>query len=203
MTTTPDTPDVRGSSSSPRVLPRRRLATVAAVVILAAGLLAAGRWWMTPDLFPDSGAGMSVDPRSVTRAAMTVGVTAPYTDGQAERTELTFTDTAAAELSTNSAEARAEVAVCRAKPGTDLIGVVPLSDVSEFCDEVEPVGDGVRMSQHHWEASERDYLIVTLTPTRPGKVHLAEVTLSYRTDRSHFYRRGTDTIGLDVTVSAR
>ena len=202
MTTAPDTPDAQGSLSRP-ALPPRRLAAVAVVGFLVVGLLAGGRWWMTPDLFPDSGAGMSMDPRSVTQAAMTVGVTAPHTDEQAERTELTFTDTAAADLSTNTAEARAEIAVCRAKPGADPIGVVPLSDVSEFCDRVDPVADGVRMSQTHWEAHERDYVIVTLTPTRPGQVHLTEVSLSYRTDRSHFYRRGTDTIGLDVSISAR
>jgi len=146
---------------------------------------------------------MSLDPRSVIKAAETVGVTAPRTDDQAERTDLTFTDTAAVELSTNTAEARTEIAVCRAKPGADPIGAVSHSDVGEFCEEVEPVGDGVRMSQSHWEARERDYVIVTLTPTRPGEVHLTEVSLSYRTDGSHYFRRGTDTIDLDVRVSAR
>jgi len=29
------------------------------------------------------------------------------------------------------------------------------------------------------------------------------VSLSYRTDGSHYFRRGTDTIDLDVRVSAR
>ncbi len=204
MTTTSDTSDANAPDSLPRnALPLRRLTAAAVGVVLLVGLLAAGRWWMTPDLFPDSGAGMSVDPRSVTRAAMTVGVTAPNTGEEADRTDVTFTDTAAAELSTNTAEAKVDVAVCKARPGADPIGVVPLSDVGEFCDEVEPVGDGVRMSQGPWDARERDYVIVTLTPTRPGRVHLAEVSLSYRTDRSQFYRRGTDTIGLDVSVSAR
>ncbi len=50
---------------------------------------------------------------------------------------------------------------------------------------------------------ERDYVIVTVTPTRPGKVRLTEVSLNYRTDRSHLYRRGTETIGMDVLVTAR
>jgi hypothetical protein len=204
MTTAPDTSDANARTPQSGALgPPRRLAAAVGGVILLVGLLAAGRWWMTPDLFPNSGASMSVNPRSVTRAAMTVGVTAPYTGEQTERTELTFTDGAAVELSTNTAEAQVDVAVCRAKPGADPIGVVSLSDVDEFCDEVEPVGDGVGMSQGHWEARERDYVIITLTPTRPGKVRLAEVSLSYRTDRSQFYRRGTDTIGLDVLVSAR
>ncbi len=204
MTTPPDTSEANPPDSSPRrALPLRRLAAVAVGVILLVGLLAAGRWWMTPDLFPDSGARMSVEPRSATRAAMTVGVTAPDTGEQAERTELTFTDAAAVELSTNTAQAKVDVAVCRAKPEADPIGVVRLSDVGQYCDEVEPVGNGVRMSQGPWADRKRDYVIVTLTPTRPGQVRLTEVSLSYRTDSSQFYRRGTDTIGLDVSVSAR
>lgn len=204
MTTTPDTAVDDAPESVPRrALPLRRLTAVAVGVVLLAGLLAAGRWWTTPDLFPDSGAGMSVDPRSVGRAAMAVGVTRPNTGEQEERTELTFTDTAMVELSTDTAETKVDVAVCRAKPGAVSIGVVALSDLGEFCDEVEPVGDGVRMSQGPWNARKRDYVIVTLTPTRPGQARLTGLTLTYRTDRSQFYRRGADTIGLDVTVSAR
>jgi hypothetical protein len=59
------------------------------------------------------------------------------------------------------------------------------------------------MSHSHWEARERDYVIVTLTPSRAGVVHLTGVSLNYRTDGSHYFRRGTDTIDLDVRVSAR
>lgn len=202
MTTTTDTSDAPESLPR-RALPLGRLTAAAVGVIVLVGFLAAVRWWTTPDLFPDSGAGMSVAPQSVRRAAVAVGVTAPYTGEQAERTDLAFTDKATVELSANTAEATTDIAVCRAKPGADPIGVVSLSDVGEFCDEVEPVRDGVRMSQRHWDARERDYVIVTLTPTRPGQVHLAEVSLSYRTDGSQFYRRGTDKIDLDVSVSAR
>jgi hypothetical protein len=201
MTTTPRAHE---TDSHPRVPPSpRRLAVVALAVVLVAGLLAAGRWWLTPDVFPDAGGTITVHPRDVPQAAMAVGVTAPYTDEQAERTEITFTDSAAVDLSTNTAEATAEVAVCRATPGTGPIGVVASSDVGEYCDEVEPVADGVRMAQDQWDATEGDYLIVTVVPTQPGEALLTEVSLRYRTDRSQFYRRGTDTIGLDVTVSAR
>ena len=204
MTTTHDTSDARVPDGVPRrVWPGRRITAAVAGAVVVLALLAAGRWWTSPDLFPDSGAGMTLDPRPLERAAMTVGVTAPYAQGQAERTVLTFTDTPVVELSRNTAKATVDVAVCRARPGADPIGVVPRGDVGEFCDEVVPVGDGVRMSQGPWEARERDYVIVTLTPTRPGKVRLAEVSLSYRTDRSQFYRRGTDTISLDLSVFAR
>lgn len=130
---------------------------------------------------------------------MTVGVTSPYTGGQDEQVGLTFTDAASVELSTNTAEATAEVAVCRAKPGAVQIGVVPrvtlLSPATRWCQCVTP--------RTQRDPRERDCAIVTLTPTRPGRVHLTEVSLSHQTDRSHLYRRGTDAVRLDVSVTAR
>lgn len=169
--------------------------------MLLVGLLAAGPWWTTPDVFSDTGAVMTMDPRPVTRAALAVGVSAPSSDEGAEGTEVTFTDTATVELPTNSARAEVEVAVCRPKPGGGGIGMVSAGDVDESCDEVVPVAEGVEMTQGPVDAS--DYLIVTFTPTRPGKVRMVEVALDYRTGSNHFFRRGTDTIAVDVALSAR
>lgn len=200
MTTTEAT---AAPASPARRATRRRLVTAVVAVLVLAALLVAGQWWTTPDLFHDSGAGMRLDPQPVAKAAVAFGVTAPLTDGESGPTVITFTDSAVVELPTNSAEAIAEVLVCRATRGADPIGAVPVDELDDFCDEVVPVEDGVRMVLSQWEARDRDYVVVAVTPTRPGRVHLAGVTLSYRTDRSHFYRRGGDRIGLHANLAAR
>ena len=201
MTTTPEA--AAAPPSPARRTTRRRLAAAAVAVLVLGTLLVAGRWWTTPDLFEDSGAGMRLDPRPVARSAVAFGVTASLTDGESGPIAITFTDSAAVELSTNSAEATAEVSVCRAAPGADHVGAVPVGELDELCDEVVPVEDGVPMMLSQWDARERDYVVVTVTATKPGRVHLAGVSLSYRTDRSHSFRRGDDRIALNATLTAR
>lgn len=181
----------------------RRWLWLAIGLVLVGGLLLAGRWWTAPDLFLDSGAGMRDSPRPVQRAALVVGVTAPDVEPENEPAELVFTDTASVEFAMNTAQSSAEVAVCRATSRESLIGSVRLGDLDKYCEEVVPVEDGVRMTQGRWNAEHREYLIVTLTPTQAGETRLTGVSVSYRTDRSHFYRRGTDSIDLDVLIRAR
>ena len=122
MTTAPDTSGPDAPDSPPRRARRpRRLAAVAVGVMVLVGLLAAGRWWTTPDLFQDSGASMRMAPRPVAQAAVTVGVTVPHVEEEAGRTEVTFTDTPTVELSTDTAEATVKVAVCRARDRKSVV----------------------------------------------------------------------------------
>lgn len=199
MTTTSDT-SAPGTGHR-RALNRGQVTAAAVVLALLVGLLLAVRWWTTPELFDDGAGSWSGTPAPVAEAAVAAAVTRPDIDGQ-RRTTVTFTDEADVTLSANSARATAQVAVCRARPATDPIGVVPVSDVGEFCEDVVPVTDGTTIVQQQ-DAGPADYLLVMLTPTRPGKMHVTEVTLRYRTDQGHFYRRGSQDVGLDISMVAR
>jgi hypothetical protein len=44
---------------------------------------------------------------------------------------------------------------------------------------------------------------MTVRPTRPGKTRVDRVDLDYALDSQHLYRRGTDTVAVNLTARAR
>lgn len=168
-----------------------------AVVALAALGLPAARWWSHPDLFGNHGDGFSATPAPVPRASLSAGVTYLPEDGEGQ--VITFRD-AHAHFAANSAHARATFSICRARAGAGPI-ISAKEDLSGSCAAVRPLKAGSRLT--YAPSPRGEYVIVTLHPTAPGKVHLDRVDLDYATGGGSFYQRGTDQVSMDVTVRAR
>lgn len=171
----------------------RALGALAGLVLLV-GVAVGGWWWSHPAYFHDYGAGMSIDPRPVERSTVHVGIVHPPVSERDPEAVVTL-HRAEANFAQNSAAATATFAICEG----GAIGAVR-GDLAEHCDAVIPVeGDAalalVRGSDQH--------LVMSLTPQRPGKVVVDGVTLDYTLDRGHLWRRGEQTIGVDVTAGAR
>jgi hypothetical protein len=167
---------------------------LACLVILAA--YHAAQWWSHPDLFSDHGDAMSMDPAPVARAARAAAVTFP---GQSDHpTTITFRG-ATVVFAKDTAHARGELFICRNISGEGPVGYVDAADLRSACSTLRPVVDGTRFTY----PDSRDYLVVVLTPRRPGATQLTGVRLTYTMDRSHLWRRGTDTVAMSMTIHAR
>ncbi len=191
MTITDDQPDQRARSGAPA---KAAFGCVVAVVVVW-GLVLGLRWWAHPDLLPDHRDGMNADPRPVADAALAAAVTFPGTDGSP--TTLTFHD-ARAVLDTDSAQSQASFAICRSLPGADPIGF-GTADLSSYCSSVRPLVDGTQLTY----PSPHEYVVVVVTPTRRGTTHLAGVDLDYSLGASRLFRHGTDSVAMDLRVTAR
>jgi hypothetical protein len=73
-------------------------------------------------------------------------------------------------------------------------------DLREYCTSLRPVRPGTKMRLDHG----RQYLIASLTPSRPGRAVFAEADLTYSRDARHLYQRGTQhvEIGAITTIKA-
>jgi hypothetical protein len=178
---------------------RRRIRLIVAAVVVIAlvgGLVVAGRWWTHPTLFHDHGDGFRADPLPVSEAALHMEVIPPPTKADDPEAVVTIRG-AEAHFERNSAEATVAFAVCRFRG-------VPLGygggSLGKWCTEVIPLaGD----TTFHYERDSHEMLVMTLTPSRPGSARVDEVTIDYALDRSHLWRRGEQTIAVDVTVRAK
>jgi hypothetical protein len=66
---------------------------------------------------------------------------------------------------------------------------------------VRPLVPGTRMAYSPPPLGE--YVIMTLHPTRPGKVRVNRVDLEYGYGRKQLLHRGTDPVSMDITVRSR
>lgn len=171
-----------------------------AVVVVVATALVVGvvlgiRWWTHPDLFADDGSSSRVASKPVERATLHVGVTSPSTK-ERDEVELTFRD-ATAHFLENSAQAEATFWVCS---GDNVVGTAG-GRLEKHCDDPRRIERGTKMTYSSEPGS--DYVVLTLEPTRPGGVRLDRVELDYFLGADQLYRRGTDSVDLDITVQAR
>jgi hypothetical protein len=176
----------------------RRVVVGTLAAMLLAGIAWAAWWWSHPDVLQDFNAETGVDkPVPVDRAAMAVNVTMPTTSGSRR----TFTvRNLSAHLDTNTAEATARFEMCDIRPKAGgMFYLWPRAGLDEFCSDLRPVTGPFRLTY----PSKHQALLLVLTATRPGKVHLDRVDVGVQLGAGDFYRRGTDSVRFDDRFSAR
>lgn len=182
--------------------PSRRTTWVV-VCVLALGLLAAlpfaWHWWTHPHLIQGSGHTRTfVAPAKRAEAAVAVAITSAHARGD----PVTVTwHGARVVLPTNTARARASFSVCDTGPEfVRPAGVIldPDRALNQFCTAVRPLTDGDRLTY----PNPRQVVILTLRPTRPGRVHMTEVDVTYSLGVEQLFRHGTDHLAFDVHFSA-
>ena len=182
----------RADSRRPRL---RALAAAALVLALLAALAVGYRWWSHPDLLEDRGDAMGMAPAPVAQAARAAAVPFPDVDAE-DPTTITFRG-ASAVLDRDSARAEVSFFLCTWIQAEGVIGYVG-GDLSTYCSDVRPITEGTELSY----PSPSEYVVVLVTPTRPGTTHLTRVDLDYSLDASHLFRRGTDSIRMDLKIRA-
>lgn len=176
---------------------RRVRGLVAAGVVLGVLIVAAvglARWWTHPTHFTDAGDGLAAEPRPVADAAVHMAVALPPIDGDEVVVTLRRLE---AHFSAGSAAAPAAFSVCRL--GDRIPPGYVRGELSAHCAEVVPVEEGT-VFRHGPDSGE--VLVMTVTPSAPGLSHVDSVTIDYELDRSRFWRRGAQTIAVDLLVAA-
>ena len=167
------------------------VAAVAFLLVAVVGVLFAWRWWTHPDVLSDVGGNVGGSAHAA-GTPWTFGVTFPHSGhGQT----ITFTGRPVPRFATDSADTTVSFSICRLRARQSPIGA-EVGDLHRWCSRVTPVADGVTFTY----PSPREYLIVTVTPTRPGTARITAADFSYRTGKSDWFRRGTERITMGVTV---
>lgn len=143
-----------------------------------------------------SGGSLEIGARAVEENVVHVGIAVPPVRGDGE--ERLVLGSAAATFSENSSATRAAFSVCVPKPGANPIGAVS-EPLAVHCSEVRPVADGTLL---RWVDGfpSGEYLVMTLTPTRPGSAHVDAVTFTYSRSWRHLRQTGTDRTEVDIRV---
>lgn len=179
---------------------RRRQAIPAFVVLL----LAAGgvTWWaLRPSTAPTvlgdrTAVGFVADPRPVTMAAGFAGIAFP---AAGDDEVLTFKGVPKIHFRTNTAAATARVEVCVAAAGQGSYGVGYASDLGTACREVRYVKDGTHLRWIDSGEDPKEYLILVVTPSKPGVATVDRVTYDYERESGE---RGLDVGSLAYTIRA-
>jgi hypothetical protein len=175
---------------------RTRAVVVGVVVVLVVVGAAGLDRWRHPTAFGGLGDGFVADPRPVAQAGLATTVIFPVTRG--EDVETVALRDVSAVFSTNTAEATATFSVCHMSPGENPIGVVDEAD--DYCARVEPFTPGMELRRDETHTS--DYLVVTVTPTRPGVAQLERVEVDYRRAARHFLQQGVESIRVSRRITA-
>ncbi|GAA1917787.1 hypothetical protein GCM10009815_10800 [Nocardioides marmoribigeumensis] len=153
-------------------------------------------------MFDDHNGGAAMHSQPVARAATSMAVTLPQT-GDGDTASLTLHG-AEAHFAIDTAAATTSFSVCHLSKGEDP--VMAIRDIGDHCRDLEPLRDGMDFRLEQWRAEEHgargDYLVLTVTPTRPGKVKVDRVDVTYALGADHLWRRGTERLGMDVTLTA-
>ena len=131
----------------------------------------------------------------VARAARSAAVTFPNVEAN-DSTTITFHG-ASAVLGRDSARAEVSFYLCREIEAAGVIGYVG-DDLATYCSDVRPITDGTEFTY----PNPSEYVVVVLTPARPGTTHLTRVDLDYSLDSSHLFRRGTYNVMVDMKINA-
>ena len=175
---------------------RLRLTAAGVAVVVVAALGFGLHWWTHPTAFESLGDSYSSDPLPVSDAALSTTVVFPRVDEEPETVTIHGLH---AVFATNTANATATFSICHMAPGEEPIGAVHAPDT--VCHDIEPAKPG--SSLHLGVAPDSDYLFVTAAPTTPGVAHLTRVELDYSRGTAHLYQRGTQSIRVDRTITAR
>lgn len=163
------------------------LVALSTVVALVAGF---AWWWTHPTLFRDLGVAEGMDrPLPVAQARLSEGIVFPPLHGG------TTVDlrSASAHFTTNSAAARASFVICH----DGAVGLVK-GDLGKYCTSTTALPSSFRFAH-----GDREIVVMTLTASKPGRVHVDKVTLDYRRGSDRLWQRGKQTIAVDLTFSAR
>lgn len=182
------------------VAPRGRRRQVALAVVGAvalAGVVFAGRWWTHPTTFFDGGDSFRAAPHPVADAALSMSVAYPGDDRIAEPITV---NNISARLSINSADSRVTFWVCHLTPGERQI-IDSNGTRESFCQNSEALEPPMRLTigPH----GKGDYIFATVTPKQAGVTRLAAVEVSYQRSGKHLFQRGTQTIEMDQSLTAR
>lgn len=167
-------------------------------MVLLLLVAAAGGWWVTrpgaPTLLGDrTVVGFVAAPAPLERAAGFAGLALP--DFRVEDDEIvTFRDVPRVSFARNSAMAAARVAIC-VRDGEPYISGL-LRDLEEACSQVRDIQAGTTL---HWTPRMEEYLILIVTPTRPGVAALDTVTYDYERTNGE---KGRDTASALYTLRA-
>lgn len=174
----------------------KRLATVSVLlVVLVAGAGGAGWWWTHASVLDDrmTGGGFWFDPLPVAEGPFHVGVSMPATDrGTDEIITVRSVDIGFAE---NSAAADATLVIC--VPTRNMLGAAN-GDLSTECPEVRAISEGTRLRV---SSGALEHLVLTVTPTRAGRVHVDRVEVTYARDGRHLWQRGVTSGEFDVRIT--
>lgn len=185
--------------AGPRAGSRRRGTVVLAVllgVVVMMAVFRAAWWWAHPNVIGDVNASMGKEPRPVASAAAVVNVTVPTDQA---RTTFTIRDLHA-QLDENSAHATISWVICDIRPGAGpLFYTWTVDGLDRFCSDVRPVDLPMQITY----PSNTEALLLVLTPTREGRVHLERVDLAESLGVKQMFRRGTDSIAYRVSLAAR
>ena len=171
--------------------------TVVALVSLGLG----GWWWTHPTLLSEESLGLgsgSAATKPVSESIDHVGVAgAPWKDPRPGET-ITFHGFHPV-FRVDGAGLKFALSVCvprmRGK-APEVIGIMG-GDLGRFCAQVRPVRDGTTM-----RTGTREYLVATLTSTRPGRSTLTAISVNYSWSRAHLWQHGDDLIRGGITVRA-
>jgi hypothetical protein len=193
-----DTIESRGTRL-PR--PGRRTTWVVAAALVVGLLVAlpfAWHWWTHPDLFPDHTRTSSVlDPQPVDEATTAYALWPP----RSRRDPVTLTwHGATAVFAKNTARATVTYELC------DTVRRLGRWESSQLqfpltyvCSAQRPLTDGTRVTY----PDPYQLVLLILTPTRPGVVHLTGVDVRYTLGLRQLFRHGTDHLALNAHLTAR
>lgn len=181
----------------------RRMLGLGLLVGVMLGAVASAWWWTHPRAFM-SGAGGEMMMKAVPLddGPVYVGF-AP--DGAGRDPETVTLRSVRVRLRDNTAGATATVAVCTRRPvaaGTLALGsgtAADTPDLGKYCTSLQPVRPGVRMRID----DGRQYLIASVSASRPGRAVFAHADLTYSRDASHLYQRGTQHLEVDTVTTVR
>ena len=196
----PDTPPAAAPTATPE--PRagstrwpapRRLATVAVVLILIAGIAWLGWTWRHPDVFPEAGGWGVRNKHFPIGEPLYVGMS--YEDETATGT--ITVESARARVVTNTADAKIEFFVCVVDPasGVGSVGAVRQDDFEDECPSATPV-EGAAL-ELKLNATPREEVVIAVTLSHAGQIQIEGFDLTY----SRGWQHGTQHIGGEVDLA--
>ena len=166
----------------------------AGLMALTAALVGVTWWWTHPSHFHDAGDGFAAEPRPVAESAVHMGLVIP--EPGSDEAVVTLRNLVA-HFNSDAKGAVATFSVCHLG-GRDPLAYVR-GPLARHCAAVTPVADGTGF--RHAPGSDQ-VLVMTVAPTRPGLSHVDSVTIDYALGRAGLWRRGSQTIAVDLTVVA-
>jgi hypothetical protein len=175
---------------------RRRVRRYVAAGVLAALIVTgwfAWDWWTHPTQFGPAGNMFGAKQEADDLRPLHVGMTTPSLRADQDRLTLRHVE---ANVATDSAGTAITFTVCTRRPGQDPLGV-DRGSLNRYCEEFrEADGTEMVLGPH----GRGDYLIMTLTPSRPGVVWVPSIDVTYGYGWSGLFRHGTETTGMSVRM---
>lgn len=168
----------------------RRLALpfIATAAAIAVGWFA--WWWTHPTLFGGGGGAVGVDRAlPMVQAHVTVGLIDPPPSGAGAVVRLR---SARANFAAGSAAAAVSFEVCHGSP----IGLV--YDPSRYCQVLSDLP-----TTFHYVPGSNESLVMTVRATAPGEIKINSASVDYRQGADELWQRGSSTIHLSLTFTAR